>query len=1270
MNTKGNALKLVAATGLALASAAVAPAADFVMTNAVDRAPAYQTAANYLGGAAPNYKTSDGRTDAVYATNRIDFAQTLTFTAWNPTSNSTVYGGTLHGDAYRQFCNSIGYNNRILLLTDLADWPGLVYHETGNMFLSLSPGEGATATLPLVSLERAARVGIVDANAELTVGRSIGRGVHTLNEKANATSPGRITLEEPLHGPSASLTVKAGDIRIAGAPTETPGVVGDPVLHLDASAGDTAFETTADADKSYVERWYDRRGREGHPSAYASDAQKKPFLATDPDSGRRVIDFGASLFDAGDPINQFLDGVSIGYSGYSGVTLGKVGFLEFSESIEGIREVFVVLREATDLNGIAPFLGDTAGEPQAFARGFVRNQPLYSARTPLFGSGAETDGLKLGDVRIDGYGVRYDVSDDLSREFHVLSVGLAIPAKARYVGTNGKTVCKNGATGYTRGFAIGGFKLAEMIVYTNALTGAERAEVNRYLRQKWQPAGGSRDLAFGEFQPAAGKSVDVPSGELRVGKLSVTAGTTLVKKGEGALTTTLATTNAFSLAVEGGEVSFGKPTTLPSDDPQPAADPDTWFRADVEDSMTLGEADENGCQTVTVWNHCENGGTNAFGIASRLVKFSNLSGFAGVDPVRCFDSELNAYVVDLGDYSESVVDGMNSSCLRTRMLRSDGVWQEPSTCGKVRTGFIVCRPSHAKASIIASSGSAIFRDEYGNGNLLSGHAANLYGDYFAMDGVRISPSSTRIPSDEWHLISFRLATEQMLEMIGSQWGKSAWGGLRVAERLQYSRELTDEEFRETEAYLLKKYLGKTHPDVETAAAPVRLTELTIEEGATPRVASDRDLEVGTLVSAGASFEKAGSGAMALSALPTNVRDVSVSGGSLTAGVDWLADAFLHVDASDDSTVVCADGSNQVERWYDVRGNGLYAQSKTGTFKAGQEDYAPATYETASDTVGTNLVAGSRFVDFGTLAGMTWGRDGQTSAVTTSTLREMHMVFCMMAKGNYVPVGHTSYEDLVPGGLSRLYYLGQFAPVAGFSPMLTDDGGWQPNARFLSTGKEIDTNRFYVVSLSLTNNVSASTFGIDRTNCGRGNIRLCEVILFNDATNTLERCEAIHNHLMRKWLGKGEQRPLPVSFDSISVSDGATLALDVADGSDVTAGSLTGDGTLDVGTLTVDTDEGISLARRFDEAGTLACLEALGTLTLPAAGQVVLTSAAGIRPDEGYYPILKADTLKGIDPTQWTLDVTGAWPKRGYGLVFKENEVGIKVQKLGLAVIIR
>lgn len=167
------------------------------MTNAVDRAPSYYAAANYLDGAAPNYATSAGREDAVYATNRIDFAQTLTLTSWNPTSNSTVYGGTLHGDAYRQFCNAIGYNNRILLFTDLAKWPGLVYHETGNMFLSFSPGEGEKATLPLVSLEKAARVGIVDANAELTVGRSFGRGVHTLNEKANATSPGRITLEDP-----------------------------------------------------------------------------------------------------------------------------------------------------------------------------------------------------------------------------------------------------------------------------------------------------------------------------------------------------------------------------------------------------------------------------------------------------------------------------------------------------------------------------------------------------------------------------------------------------------------------------------------------------------------------------------------------------------------------------------------------------------------------------------------------------------------------------------------------------------------------------------------------------------------------------------------------------------------------------------------------------------------------------------------------------------------------------------------------------------------
>lgn len=1262
-----NELKFSVAACLASASAV---ATDFVMTNVTDRAPSYQAAANYLGGVAPGYATADGRGDAVYATNRIDFAQTLTVAQWNPTTDATVFGGTLHGDACRQLDNGIGYANRSLVFTDLAAWPGLVYHSFGNMYLSFSPGEGQTATLPFASFEKKARVGVTDRNATLAVGRSIGKGVHVLNEKADATAPGLVSLDDPLHGPSASFVIDKGDVRIAGTPTEAPTVVGVPALHLDASAGDVAFETTDAADRTFVDRWYDCRGREGYPSAYALDARKKPFLATDDESGRRVVDFGVSLFDANAPMNQFLDGASIGWNGYWGDTLGKVGFLSLSEPLEGIREVFVVLREASHFNGIAPFLGADADEPQAFARGILRNSPLQSVRPTLFASAPETDGVKLGDIRVDGCGVRFDDADDRSRAFHVLSVGLALPAKARHIGTNGKYVCKQDEAGYARGFAIGGFRLAEMIVYTNALTSAERTEVNRYLRQKWQAAGGGRDLAFGELQPATGRSVEVPSGELRVGKLTVPSGTTLVKRGAGTLSATLATTNAFSLAVEGGAVAFGRPDL--SADPQPAAAPDTWFRADDADSMTLGEADDGGRQAVTEWRHCEADGKNANGIASRLGKV------CGADPQRYRDPELaSAYVVDLGEFAASETAGQTASFLTTEQFReSDEKWYRATVSGGVRTGFIVCRSSDKAANILSCWGdSMVFRSD--TGALLAYPASNLFGNYFALDGLRIAPDATVIPDGEWHLVSFRLATEANLSAVGgrqvSGTSRQNLGGLRVAERIQYARELTDEEFRETEAYLLRKYFGKSHPDAETAAAPVRLVELTLGEEASGRVASDRDLAVGTLACAGTGFEKAGAGAMSVAALPANVRDVTVSGGSLSTRVDWLADAFFHVDASDAASVVCAEGGNAVDRWYDVRGNGLYASSETGTYNHGNEpDFEPATYETASDTVGTNLVAGSRFIDFGTRAGMYWHRDGQDGAVVATTMRELHMVFCVMAEGNYVPVGHREWTMLPSGGLQALYNTNEkyYPPVPAFSPKLTDDGSWRTDAYCLDSKARIDTNCFYVISLSLTNAVAASSFGIDRVNCGRGNVRLCEVIIFNDATNTLVRCEAIHNHLMRKWLGKGEQRPLPISYDSITVADDATLSLDIADEADVVTGSLAGGGTLNVGRLTVEAADGGELARRFDAPDALACLTANGALTLPSVGRVVLSSAAGVRPAPGYYPILKAASLAGVERSGWTLDATGASPKRAYGLVFRKNEIGIRVRPLGFAILIR
>ena len=97
-----------------------AEAQEFIMNNVTDAAPSYYAAANYAGGVAPDYATSAGYDDVVWATNAIGFAQTLTMANWNPTSESTVFAGTLHGDACRRLNNAIGYSNRYLALSDLA----------------------------------------------------------------------------------------------------------------------------------------------------------------------------------------------------------------------------------------------------------------------------------------------------------------------------------------------------------------------------------------------------------------------------------------------------------------------------------------------------------------------------------------------------------------------------------------------------------------------------------------------------------------------------------------------------------------------------------------------------------------------------------------------------------------------------------------------------------------------------------------------------------------------------------------------------------------------------------------------------------------------------------------------------------------------------------------------------------------------------------------------------------------------------------------------
>lgn len=550
------------------------------------------------------------------------------------------------------------------------------------------------------------------------------------------------------------------------------------------------------------------------------------------------------------------------------------------------------------------------------------------------------------------------------------------------------------------------------------------------------------------------------------------------------------------------------------------------------------------------------------------------------------------------------------------------------------------------------------------------------------------------------------------------------GGQRLAEVILYRRVLTEEERRDTEAYLYHKWFNKVLPGY---AAP-QINTVQVNGWNTLRATGAQAIAADVLTVAGSATLNVPAGTAVTAQNAGVAGSVYLSGGSLQlsayqAPLAPAPDATLHLDAS---TNVTLSGS-EVTRWNDASGGSRYAFSYSG--------FGP--------TVTENALNGLPVIDFGAIGSkkfLAW----DTNIVIRSLFLVMNLKNSMSAPiGTYLPMF---------GVRSHFTRLGTPFVWNPTGQMNVRTGNCYLNGLRINPGMyPVTLNSFALLGQVLEGSSSANSFACEaylytdpenRAN-RTGGLQLAEVIIYNRKLTERESMDT-QAYLNWKWFGTlsagysapgsdltlpsvatsaagGELRvdgAVPVTLASVSGTGALTLGssvpvtlastdtltgglnltnsfinfpasqtvasfkvsghaeVSVADGEALDVGTLSGSGTLVcVGDGMIALDDvsgfggGLTLAGgtlSFTAGNTLA----VDTLTVTGSGSLRLADAAGL--SAGVYALISftnmdatsADTLLA----DWSL--TDVPPKFKSSLQIRNNQVVAVLSSLGTSLQIR
>lgn len=1025
------------------------------------------------------------------------------------------------------------------------------------------------------------------------------------------TGAGSLTLVNSNVGDSEIAYVDEGVLELSG--NDVSGrIPGDPVFWVDAS--DTnRMEVAHDSatGRDYVSMWYDCRYGDGIHGKSAEPIVNANISKPWISAFRQN---GRTVLDFG------------AKNGGDVETLGPCASLTYDLGAKA-KELFVVWMDTAETYSDVFFIGQR-GYSYQFHRGYSG-----SALGALLANEASAD-VKNGQIRLDGNLVAYTTRPTVGK-FHMVNYAMLND------GLQPSTFCNDrGTTRY------GGARIAEAIFYTNALTKTERMMVTSYLQSKWF---GKVDLNVLRVSGTSA-AVSVPKDRVARVREAVAQEGRLRKEGEGELRVARFQPESPSIEVANGTVTLDGDIEMPSDD-GPAAGPVFW--GDPSDENSLETTTEGGKKFVTRWKDRRPGSPY----------YAEAGDKAGRNPFVSENACNGRDVIDFGTYGGGDESYMVINC--------GNVIREVFQVVRIpRNGY------NSGPNIFGCGGQGLLRS--GTASLLSRTYAYLgpSAGIWTMNGSFVDPwADYYVNNSEYYVVSFASETLNSAQYLGTDRALK-WGDTMLGEIIAYDRRLTDVERRQTIAYLMKRWKGAGTPFTAPAAKIGKV--IFPAENTSPKLAAHVDTTVANVELSGQGMlTKVGSGKLVVEArLPQDVSEVHVSEGELSAAYDFLPDAVFHVDASQKGSFEFRKESgseDSIVKWNDCRRNGLYARSMVGADGGNYANLTNGIYNVAAAGDGSSLLPGSAYVDLDN-GGMHFYEDGVSTIKAFEDLREYHVVFSLLEKGNHPVVGGPRYETdvsaMLPCGdnMKNIFYLWGKCAVARTSWIKTDsETSWRNNNCYLSNSGSLTAGQFYVLSVVATNNLTANSFALDRNgSAGKGKIRICEAIFFRGATNTQERANAIHAYLQKKWMGIGEGASIPVKLDEASVAQGAKLSLSSEMPYEISR--IAGAGSFDLGAVS-----GVAkLDACFDAEGQMSPMTVNGKVSFASSVAVAVSMAAPKLVKPGTYVLLRANGgLDGIpeDLSGWTL--SGLEGIRGCGrLRCVGNEIRLEISPLGLMIILR
>ena len=825
---------------------------------------------------------------------------------------------------------------------------------------------------------------------------------------------------------------------------------------------------------------------------------------------------------------------------------------------------------------------------------------------------------------------------------------------------------------------IGGIVVAEFIGFTISLTDAERQAVNAYLMDKWLPEA-ERDRAdLNNLFVGTEPDVRVPTGEsVRVNHLTVD-GARLTKDGAGTLgigDLRCTTNRTLEIAVEDGSIAFVKRRTSSSTS-APAVEP--LYHFDVSDPNSRTVSEESGKKYVTALKDLNNPSVTAVPITVDKLKLDKTDAGVATAPDRptLEENVVNGnpvvYFGDLTDANGIKKDGYGTA---SALLIPSA---DTTTAGNVFEGFAVVKGAYSISPFSSTTRTTVFPSGW---NILhQRYSLPVRSGEWTVNGIQVNPYEfafdTAGLASKYVVIRFSATDRTHINGIGFQnTTPDAIGGLHLGEWIVYNRRLSEQERRDTEAYLMKKWLNAAHPldvrsETSVAFGADADAELTVDDDVTLRgVTTETD-----------SFVKRGAGKLTAN-VPAAARKLDVRAGELDeSGVldGLLGRALLHLDASAEGTVNTNDDGS-VTTWTDVRGN-AYPYAYHNSERSSQSGFVSA-----------NAQNGLPVVDFGdthvinTAASPydTYPNPGRS--MTLGVNGEEKDLF--MREGFLVVKFSTDLSPLLGDYYAFCFHHGSPIIDAGVNSAtnLRNETEWfVDDARIDVLTYKRATSRatgtgYHVVSFALTNAwtkltasgqkrsagdtmTRACSLGQDRAHVA-GGIKYGEIVLFDKPLTESERA-VMRRHLVEKW---ATDELAPRALEELRVGTGAGVSML---GSTAVAKLAAGDGASISGDVSLAA--GANLEFYFNDEADHTDLTWNGSLDLTAGGTVSIVVSPDFRMPKGVktltVPVVTTDGITG-SLANWNVAVTPTACRYNVSVRVLGDRILLTVSRRGLIIIV-